>query len=138
VAKVAKRKVYDRTLLVTLTVRREDAVRVAGFRVQDEALSAPVETGSSCGLADDTIICRCERVTAGEIRALIRKGVTDLNQLKMLRCGMGACGGKTCESLIMRLFQEEGIDLCDVTPFSRRPLVAEVELGTLAGEEKET
>jgi hypothetical protein len=63
--------------------------------------------------------------------------VTDLNQLKILRCGMGACGGKTCQSLILRLCQEEGIDARDVTPFSQRPLVAEVELGTLAGKEEE-
>jgi hypothetical protein len=35
----------------------------------------------------------------------------------------------------MRLYQEEGVDLCDVVPFSQRPLVAEVELGMLAGGE---
>jgi len=137
VEKVAQRKAYDRTLLVTLKVPKQDAARVAGFRLQDSAISEPLHTESPCGMEDETIICRCERVTAGEIRALIRGGVTDLNQLKILRCGMGACGGKTCQSLIMKLYQEEGIDLCDITPFSQRPLVAEVELGTLAGEEKE-
>ena len=134
VEKVARRKAYDRTLLVKLKVPKNDATRVAGLRIQDAALSAPIGVDSHCGIEDDTVVCRCERVTAGEIRALIRKGVTDLNQLKILRCGMGACGGKTCQSLIMRLYQEEGIDICDVTPFSQRPLVAEVELGTLAGE----
>jgi NADPH-dependent 2,4-dienoyl-CoA reductase/sulfur reductase-like enzyme/Fe-S-cluster-containing hydrogenase component 2/bacterioferritin-associated ferredoxin len=137
VEKVARRKVYDRTLLVTLKVPKADATKVAGFRIQDAALSIPIDTDSACGIDDDTIICRCERVTAGEIRALIRQGVTDLNQLKILRCGMGACGGKTCQSLIMRLYREAGIDLSDVTPFSQRPLVAEVELGTLAGAEEE-
>jgi sarcosine oxidase subunit alpha len=135
IEKVARRKAYDRTLLVTLTVPREAATRVAGFRVQDPALSEPTREDSHCGLDDGTVVCRCERVTAGEIRELIRRGVTDLNQLKMLRCGMGACGGKTCESLIMRLYQEEGIDPGDITPFSQRPLVAEVELGSLAGGE---
>ncbi len=138
VEKVAGRKAYDRTLLVTLKVPKEDATRVAGFRLQDAALSARIDTDSPCALDDDAIVCRCERVTAGEIRTLIREGMTDLNQLKILRCGMGACGGKTCQSLIVRLYQEEGVDPRDVTPFSRRPLVAEVELGTLAGEEEET
>ena len=28
-----------------------------------------------------------------------RQGARDLNRLKTLRCGMGACGGKTCQSL---------------------------------------
>ncbi len=138
VKKVAGRKAYDRTLLATLRVPKDDATRVAGLRVQDVVISAPVDADHACALDDDTVVCRCERVTAGRIRALIREGVTDLNQLKILRCGMGACGGKTCQSLIMRLFQEEGVDLCDVTPFSQRPLVAEVELGTLAGAEDET
>jgi NAD(P)H-nitrite reductase large subunit len=135
VGKVARRRAYDRTLLVTLTAPKEEVTRIAGFRVQDPKLSESIETGPPCDLDDNTIVCRCERVTAGEIRKLIRRGVTDLNQLKMLRCGMGACGGKTCQSLILRLYQEEGVDLCEVVPFSRRPLVAEVELGMLAGEE---
>jgi Fe-S-cluster-containing hydrogenase component 2/bacterioferritin-associated ferredoxin len=137
VERVARRKAYDRTLLVTLRVPKTHATKVAGFRIQDSAISEQIDTDLSCGLADDTVVCRCERVTAGEIRKLIRAGVTDLNQLKILRCGMGACGGKTCQSLILRLCQEEGIDARDVTPFSQRPLVAEVELGTLAGKEEE-
>jgi sarcosine oxidase subunit alpha len=136
IEKVTRRKVYDRTLLVTLRVPREAAPKVAGFRVQDPALSEPVGTEGPGCVDDDTIICRCERVRAGEIRELIREGVRDLNQLKELRCGMGACGGKTCENLILRLFREEGVDPCDVVPFTRRPLVSEVGLGTLAGEEK--
>ena len=136
VEKVARRVRYDRTVLVTLRVPAEKAVDVAGFRVQPEELSRQVESPAMEGPAadDDTIICRCERVRAGDIRKLIREGVRDLNQLKVLRCGMGACGGKTCQSLILRLFRDEGVDLCDVVPFSQRPLVAEVDLGMLAGE----
>jgi sarcosine oxidase subunit alpha len=135
VEKVGKRRVYDRTLLVTLRVPEQEATRVAGFRLQDPSLSEAVGGARPSATADETIICRCERVRAGDIRRLIRQGVRDLNQLKVLRCGMGACGGKTCQSLILRLFQEEGVDLCDVVPFSQRPLVAEVDLGVLAGEE---
>jgi Fe-S-cluster-containing hydrogenase component 2/thioredoxin reductase/bacterioferritin-associated ferredoxin len=136
VEKVARRKVYDRTLLVTLRVPRESALSVAGFRVQDPGLSQSMDVETPRCLEDDAIVCRCERVTAGEIRQLIRRGVRDLNQLKVLRCGMGACGGKTCENLILRLFQEEGVDICDVVPFTQRPLVAEVDLGLLAGGEE--
>jgi sarcosine oxidase subunit alpha len=137
VVKVASRKAYDRTLLVTLEVPRDDATRVAGFRIQDPIISEPIAAASMSCPSDETVICRCERVTAGEIRDLIRRGVTDLNQLKMLRCGMGACGGKTCQSLILRLYEEEGVDPRDVVPFSQRPLLAEVKVGMLAGEESE-
>jgi len=83
---------------------------------------------------DDTIICRCERITAGEVRAEIRAGVRDMNILKAtIRTGMGACGGKTCTELILRLYREMGIDLGEVTLPTNRPFVAEVPLGVFAG-----
>jgi NADPH-dependent 2,4-dienoyl-CoA reductase/sulfur reductase-like enzyme/Fe-S-cluster-containing hydrogenase component 2/bacterioferritin-associated ferredoxin len=137
VEKIIKRKAYDRTLLVTLRVPKEKAPQVAGFRVQDPRLSEPIPYDSPSPVADETVICRCERVTAREIRQLIRQGARDLNQLKVLRCGMGACGGKTCEALILKLFQDEGVDLCEVVRFTQRPLVAEVGLGLIAGESPE-
>jgi sarcosine oxidase subunit alpha len=135
VEKIAKRKVYDRTILVTLKVPKEKASLITGFRIQNPKISEPIDVAPPICIEDDTIICRCERVKAKEIRELIRQGVTDMNQLKILRCGMGACGGKTCQSLIMRLYQQEGVDLCDVIPFTLRPLVAEVKLDLLAGKE---
>ena len=80
------------------------------------------------------IVCRCERVTAGEIRELIRNGIRDINAIKaMTRAGMGACGGKTCTALIHRLFRDEGIDMDDVTEGTNRPLFIEVPLGMFAG-----
>ena len=57
-----------------------------------------------------------------------------MNQLKALtRSGMGACGSKTCRPMIWRIFQEEGIDLGNVTDRIDRPLFVEVPIGTLAG-----
>jgi bacterioferritin-associated ferredoxin len=83
---------------------------------------------------DDDVVCRCERVTAGEIRRHIREGVRDLNHLKALtRAGMGACGGKTCPTLIARVFREEGVPLAQVTPLTQRPVFMEVPLGAFAG-----
>jgi NADPH-dependent 2,4-dienoyl-CoA reductase/sulfur reductase-like enzyme/Fe-S-cluster-containing hydrogenase component 2/bacterioferritin-associated ferredoxin len=134
VEKIAERKAYDRTLLVTLRVPKEKATKVAGFRIMDPESSQPLDVPAPAHLDDDTVICKCERVRVKEIRELIRQGIRDLNQLKILRCGMGACGGKTCQSLILRLFQQEGVDLCDVVPFSQRPLVAEINLNLLANE----
>jgi sarcosine oxidase, subunit alpha len=136
VEKIAKRKVYDRTILVTLKVPKEKADKVTGFKIQNPRISEQIDVPTPACVDDETIICRCERVKAGEIREMIRQGIIDMNQLKILRCGMGACGGKTCQSLIMRIYQEEGVDLCDVIPFTLRPLVAEVKLDMLAGENK--
>ena len=83
---------------------------------------------------DDAIVCRCERITAGEIKMAIRSGVRDMNQLKaLIRVGMGACGAKTCRPMIWRIFEEEGIDLDTVTDRVDRPLFVEVPIGILAG-----
>jgi Fe-S-cluster-containing hydrogenase component 2/bacterioferritin-associated ferredoxin len=133
VARVRAPKFAAPTRLVQVRAPREIAHRVAGIRVREpwqvEALERPAEE-----LTDDVIVCRCERVTAGEIRALIRAGLRDMNHLKAVtRAGMGACGGKTCTTLIRRLFREEGVPLDAVTENTRRPLFVEVALGAFAG-----
>ncbi|MFN2322394.1 MAG: (2Fe-2S)-binding protein, partial [Trueperaceae bacterium] len=93
-------------------------------------------TQAAPDLADDEVVCRCERVTAGELRALIRAGHRDVNDLKArTRAEMGACGAKTCAPLIARLFRDEGVAPSDVTPGVRRPPFVEVPLGVFAGVE---
>ena len=88
-------------------------------------------------ITDDAIICRCERVTAGEIRELIRNGITDINQIKAItRAGMGACGSKTCHIQIQRLLRESGTPNESITRNTDWPLFHEVELSTLANEMK--
>jgi len=123
----------DRTVLVKFPVPTAIATRVAGIRVgsgwNTGALPEAVER-----LSDDEIVCRCERVTAGEIRALIRRGYRDMNEIKAVtRAGMGACGGKTCGPLLQRLFREEGVPRSEVTDYVSRPLFVEVPLGAFAG-----
>jgi Fe-S-cluster-containing hydrogenase component 2/bacterioferritin-associated ferredoxin len=123
-----------RTTLLRIEVPAEAAVRVAGVRIQDRASVRHRAEALPPPLADDAVVCRCERVTAGEIRKLLRSGVTDLNELKALtRAGFGACGGKTCRSLLDRLCREEGIDPGSVTPLTERPLFAETRLGCFSG-----
>jgi bacterioferritin-associated ferredoxin len=74
------------------------------------------------------------RVSDGEIRALIRRGVRDMNQIKaMLNAGMGACGGRTCRQLIERIFREEGVPASEVTTLTCRPPEMEIPLGVFAG-----
>jgi hypothetical protein len=46
---------------------------------------------------------------------------------------MGACGGKTCTSLINRIFREEGIKRENIIPGTKRPLFIEVHMGAFAG-----
>ena len=133
VEKVRTKKKYPGTLLVRLKVDKAVAKSVVGIWVQDQQVE-PSQIYEKELPPDDAIICRCERITAGEIKAAIRQGVRDINQLKALtRAGMGACGSKTCRPMIWRIFQEEGIDLTTVTDSVERPLFVEVPIGVLAG-----
>jgi len=123
----------DRTVLISLRAPRALAKRIAGIRVQPPAVGAAVPEPGGL-IRDEAIICRCERVTAGEIREQIRAGCRDLNEIKAVtRAGMGACGGKTCRALILRLFREEGIPPETVVGDLPRPLFVEVPLGSFAG-----
>jgi len=123
----------DRTLIVQVVAPRAIATRIAGIRIQEDEVSQPMDHWVE-HLDDDTIICRCERVTAGEIRAVIRSGIRDVNAIKAItRAGMGACGSKTSRTMIHRLFREEGVPASEVTDNTRRPLFVEVPLAVFAG-----
>ena len=133
VVKISTRRKYPGTLLVKIKVDKKVAKAVMGIWVQEKQRE-PSQLYEKELPPDDAIICRCERITAGEIKAAIRDGVRDINQLKALtRVGMGACGSKTCRPMIWRIFQEEGIDLGTVTDRVDRPLFVEVPIGILAG-----
>lgn len=50
------------------------------------------------GLPDDTVVCRCEEITAGDIRrSVTHLGSREINRTKALtRPGMGRCQGRYC------------------------------------------
>jgi thioredoxin reductase/bacterioferritin-associated ferredoxin len=59
-------------------------------------------------MTDDTIVCRCEGITAGEIRKAIRQGTMNLNDIKKrTRSGMGYCQGTNCLPTIAAMLARE-------------------------------
>ena len=76
----------------------ERALRdIAGFRVAlDAAFPFPADIAAS--MPDETILCRCEGLTAGEFRRAARALEADeINRAKAFsRCGMGRCQGRIC------------------------------------------
>lgn len=53
---------------------------------------------------DELLICRCEEVTLGEIKAAIAAGATTLQEVRVrTRAGMGLCQGRTCGRLVSQL-----------------------------------
>jgi glycine/D-amino acid oxidase-like deaminating enzyme len=72
-------------------------------------------------IADDTIVCRCEEVTAGRLRAELAGDLTSLPALKKAtRAGMGRCQGRFCAATIARLCPDAPDDLAFAAP--RAPL----------------
>ena len=46
---------------------------------------------------DETLVCRCECVSAGAIRKAVAEGFHEVNEVKRVtRCGMGQCQGRMC------------------------------------------
>lgn len=128
-------KVNDRTAAVKVKAPKSIAKRIAGIRTHwDQNTPADALDHYIPHWEDDAIVCRCERVRADTIRGLIREGYRDISEIKAVtRAEMGACGGKTCASLIHRLFREEGIADKDVADPPKRSPFSEVPLSVFAG-----
>ncbi|MFF4473714.1 FAD-dependent oxidoreductase [Streptomyces sp. NPDC001599] len=61
------------------------------------ALAHPIPPAWSSWLTDESVVCRCEEVTAGAIRTARAEGAHDHRQIKQLtRAGMGWCQGRMC------------------------------------------
>lgn len=80
-----------------MTSLRGDVANYAKFaRGLSKAFPWPSEQAAK--LPDDAILCRCEGVTAGDLRAVMREtGAKEANRAKAFsRVGMGRCQGRYC------------------------------------------
>jgi NADPH-dependent 2,4-dienoyl-CoA reductase/sulfur reductase-like enzyme len=108
---------------------REEAIRPfldALYRPRDSVL-APAD--------DDTIACRCEEVTVGQIRRAVRLGAPGPNQLKAFtRCGMGPCQGRICGPIVGAVIAEaRGVPIRDIATYRPRAPYKPITVGSLAG-----
>lgn len=81
------------------------------------------------------ILCRCENVTLADLKAYLKDGVTNMQEVKKwTRCTMGPCQGRTCKELVAReiaAFTGTTVDQLDV-PVSRIP-IKPITMGQLNG-----
>ncbi|WP_053207697.1 NAD(P)/FAD-dependent oxidoreductase [Jiangella muralis] len=100
----------------------------------------PVRDGWQSWLGDDTLVCRCEEVTAGEVRAAVDDlGATDARTAKLLsRAGMGWCQGRVCgyatACLTASASGSATVSALDLQGVSERPIAVPISLGRLAGD----
>ena len=83
---------------------------------------------------DDVVVCRCEEVSAGQIRRAVRLGATGPNQAKaFLRCGMGPCQGRLCGPVIGPIIAAaRSVRVGEVGTYRPRAPYKPISLGTLA------
>ncbi|NIA57697.1 FAD-dependent oxidoreductase [Massilia sp. TW-1] len=76
---------------------RTDQARMERFR-QGLAQAFPWPVQQAAQLPDDAIVCRCEAITAGELRRVVcEMGAREANRAKAFsRVGMGRCQGRYC------------------------------------------
>lgn len=76
---------------------RKRLVPMARFRA-GLAQAFPWPAGLAATLPDDTLVCRCEAITAGELRrSAAELGASEVNRAKAFsRVGMGRCQGRYC------------------------------------------
>ncbi|WP_395713702.1 FAD-dependent oxidoreductase [Reyranella sp.] len=82
----------------------------------------------------DTLVCRCEEVTARQVREAARLGCEGPNQMKaFLRCGMGPCQGRLCGLTVTELIAETRESTpAEVGYYRLRPPVKPITLAELA------
>ncbi len=84
--------------------------------------------------ADETLVCRCEQVTAGQIREVAALGCMGPNQGKAFtRCGMGPCMGRQCGYAVSALLAaSHDRDMADIGHYRIRPPIRPITVGQLA------
>lgn len=102
-ARAARALLGDTGLAVdgpTVAVLDARLAKLAGFRAALER-AFPFPAALARDVPDTTIVCRCEGVSAGEVRAMAGAAPTgiarELNRAKSItRLGMGRCQGRVC------------------------------------------
>jgi NADPH-dependent 2,4-dienoyl-CoA reductase/sulfur reductase-like enzyme len=84
--------------------------------------------------ADDVLVCRCEEITAGQIRQVAAEGGMGPNQVKAkIRCGMGPCQGRMCGLTVAEIIADAcGAPVTQVGYYRVRPPLKSIPLSALA------
>jgi thioredoxin reductase/bacterioferritin-associated ferredoxin len=82
---------------------------------------------------DSTVVCRCENITVGDLRKVVKEGVRELNELKVVtRSGMGPCQGRMCGAALAEVvsaaleLSPADIGLLNIRPPLKPVAIAEV------------
>ena len=136
IVRMSKMGKKDRTILVTVEVPEEWALKVRGVRNRVMSLEEPDELDGYLE-EEECYLCRCEEVTDASVRELLAQGFHALNAVRRFsRVGLGYCQGRFCQDALRGEFsaatsREPG----DIGTFRVRPPVRPVKISRLGGED---
>ncbi|MPS68859.1 MAG: NAD(P)/FAD-dependent oxidoreductase [Novosphingobium sp.] len=110
--------------------------RMERFR-QGLAQAFPWPAHLARAVEDDVVVCRCEEITAGTMRAVSQeKGAPELNRAKALsRVGMGRCQGRYCGHAAAEILAgSRGCPLKDVGRLRGQAPVKPLSLATVGAQ----
>lgn len=113
------------------SAREQLAQAIRGREFFDTLYQAPDQFRLPVG---DTVVCRCEEITASQVRETVKLGCPGPNQMKsFLRCGMGPCQGRFCSVTVTEMIaQERGVSPAEVGHYRLRFPTKPLTLGELA------
>jgi len=83
----------------------------------------------------ETVMCRCEEVTYGEVEAALAEGIGGAGAVKRrTRVGMGHCQGRYCGALLAAMLERNGRRSDEYSGFAPRLPVKPIAIGSLARE----
>jgi thioredoxin reductase len=111
-------------------VRRRSALRRFAAAMHR---AYPVPADWTGRLPDDTLVCRCEEVSAAQLRAAVDLGAETARTAKLLsRVGMGWCQGRVCGYAAACLTSAWTGTPYDPAGLAERPIATPLTLGELA------
>jgi bacterioferritin-associated ferredoxin len=89
-------------------------------------------------VVDKSFVCLCEDVTVDELRGVIKRGFTDIEDVKRITgIGTGPCQGKQCMQIFRQMLAEEiGTGIDEVPLTTLRPPIVPIPFGQWASDRK--
>lgn len=97
-------------------------------------LAFPFPHEAAAEVDDDVVLCRCEQVTAGDLRGVTGiLGARDINRTKAYcRLGMGRCQGRLCGTAAAEIMSAQlGVSIDSVGRFRSQPPIKPVPVSAL-------
>lgn len=125
---VAAAILADHRTIIDVTAERATVAKTRAFAAAMGArypTAHDLATHAAAQLPNDGILCRCESITAGAIRAVIDHNCNDLDAAKAAtRAGMGPCQGRECAPALAALCDAASTGFTPRSPLRPIPLDA--------------